>query len=335
MRSVAALALVVPFVVGFAAAPSTATAQGDVEFTFADPEIVESSGLAVVDGLVITVNDSGDTGRVFAVDPETGQTVGVTTWSPEPRDVEALAPAGRGQVWVADIGDNLEVRETVEVLRVPVGPGEHVVEPERFELAYPDGPHDAETLIAAPDGRLLVVTKGIFGGSVYRSPRRLTDGVNRLTRLDTDGAVLPIATDGALLPDRRHVVVRNYGSAAFYTYPDFREVGSFALPAQPQGEGIAVDPRGRMLVSTEGKYTAVLRVRVPEDLMAALAPTPSETPSGSPGLAGPGNAGSGDASDDPGASDSASWTWFAGGAALALVLAGVGARLAGRWPGRR
>src|ERR687893_207498 len=45
-----------------------------VAFVFQDPAIVESSGLAVVDGRVVTTNDSGDTGRVFTVDPRSGET---------------------------------------------------------------------------------------------------------------------------------------------------------------------------------------------------------------------------------------------------------------------
>ena len=48
-------------------------------FRFADPAIVESSGLTVADGLVSTVNDSGDSARVFTVDADSGRTVGVTT----------------------------------------------------------------------------------------------------------------------------------------------------------------------------------------------------------------------------------------------------------------
>ena len=89
---------------GTAAAPPPD--EGRVVFRFQDPAIVEASGLVVQDGLFLTTNDSGDTGRVFAVDPDTGRTTGVTTWASEPQDVEALAPAGGGEVWVGDIGDN-------------------------------------------------------------------------------------------------------------------------------------------------------------------------------------------------------------------------------------
>ena len=100
-RRVALGALVaVPFLLGAAAgAPGAADHPA---FRFADPEIVESSGLVVLPGagrdagLVVTTNDSGDSGRVFTVDPATGDTVGVTSWPTDPDDVEALAPAGPG-----------------------------------------------------------------------------------------------------------------------------------------------------------------------------------------------------------------------------------------------
>ena len=51
-----------------------------VELTFKDPDIIESSGLAVVGPWVVTTNDSGDTGRVFVVD-RSGATVG-RKWRP-------------------------------------------------------------------------------------------------------------------------------------------------------------------------------------------------------------------------------------------------------------
>ncbi len=106
MRSLIVLAalLAIPFVIGTAVGFSPES--GDEVFAFQDPAIVESSGLvALGDGLFATTNDSGDSGRVFTVDDD-GETVGVTTWASTPDDVEALAPAGDGEVWVGDIGDN-------------------------------------------------------------------------------------------------------------------------------------------------------------------------------------------------------------------------------------
>ena len=94
-RALALGALVLPVFVGLAAAPPV-SADDDVAFTFTDPAIVESSGLVARDGLFATVNDSGDLGRVFSVDPTDGSTVGVTSWG-DATDVEALAPQDGGR----------------------------------------------------------------------------------------------------------------------------------------------------------------------------------------------------------------------------------------------
>ena len=67
---------------------------------------------------MVTTNDSGDTGRVFTVDPATGETVGTTDWGNDPQDVEALAPLDDNDVWVGDIGDNAESRDSVQVAPV-------------------------------------------------------------------------------------------------------------------------------------------------------------------------------------------------------------------------
>ena len=246
-RLVAAVT-VVPFALGAAAAPSE---RATVAFTFTDPEIVESSGLAVVDDMVLTTNDSGDTGRVFVVDPASGDTVAETHWSDDPGDVEALAATGDGTVWVADIGDNSEARDSVRVVEVPVGAQDYDVDPVGYELVYPDGPRDAETLLCHPEtGRLYVATKEVFGGTLYEVPARLdADGPNELREL---GPVLAAATDGAFFPDGRHFVVRNYGRAVVYAFPSLQPVAELDLPPQPQGEGIALGCPGTAAAEHRG-----------------------------------------------------------------------------------
>ena len=253
MREAFAVAIAVPFLVGAALAP--ADADRDVVFRFADPAIVESSGLTAAGGLVTTVNDSGDSARVFTVDAASGRTVGVTTWDGEATDVEALAPAGDGEVWVGDIGDNAAARDEVTVTRVPVGRGDRSVAGESFRLVYPDGPADAEALLAHPrTGRLFVVTKGVFGGEVYAAPSALrADAPNRLRLL---GDAPGIVTDGAFFPDGRHLLLRNYGRAFVLSFPSLDLVGGFDLPAQKQGEGIAVGARRHRLRELRGGAVA-------------------------------------------------------------------------------
>lgn len=302
-----ALLVAVPFVLGTVTA---AAADGDIVFRFQDPAVVESSGLVVDDGLFLTTNDSGDAGRVFAVDPGSGDTVGVTTWSAEPVDVEALAPAGPGEVWVGDVGDNTADRSTVSVARVPVGTGARSVDPTAYELGYPKHAADAETLLAHPvTGRLYVATKGVFGGDLYAAPRRLAaDAVNRLEPL---GRILPIATDGAFFPDGRHLVLRDYGRAVVYTFPGLEAVGDVDLPEQQQGEGIAVDTDGTVFVSSEGRNAPVLEVPLPAQVRAAVATTssPSDAPSASP----PPGSREGRELPETTETERPRWPWFLGG----------------------
>lgn len=266
-RLLAAL-VALPFLAGGITAAGSAD-DGRVVLTFADPAVVESSGLVALDDLVVTVNDSGDSGRVFVVE-RSGRTVGVTTFAESPVDVEALAPAGPGEVWVGDIGDNRAARASISVTRVPVGRGDRTGDYPSFELVYADGARDAETLLVDPDtGRLLVVSKEIFGGTLYAAPRRLS--ANRPNVLRPVADALAVATDGAFWPDGRHLVVRGYGRAVVYAWPSMTAVADLDLPDQDQGEGIAITADGRVLVSTEGQFTDVLEVPLPRDVRQAVA----------------------------------------------------------------
>jgi hypothetical protein len=262
---VAGVLVMLPFLAG-AVSEESPSGQGRDAFRFSDPDIVESSGLVAHDGLVVTTNDSGDSGRVFTVDARTGGTVGVTTWPSEPVDVEALAPAGPGHVWVGDIGDNRAVRDSVEVLRVPFGRGDVDAGTTAYDLVYPDGARDAEALVSHPlSGQLFVVTKGIFGGAVYAAPLRLQpDRPNALVEV---GEAPGLVTDATFLPGGGGVVMRTYSKAYVSDFPSWQPVTSWTLPAQEQGEGVAVGPDG-LLLSTEGARSRVLSVPLPDEARA-------------------------------------------------------------------
>ncbi|MDQ4055425.1 MAG: WD40 repeat domain-containing protein [Actinomycetota bacterium] len=270
---VTAALVATPFAIGTAVAGPD---RAGVEFRFRDPQIVESSGLVARDDLFVTVNDSGDSGRTFVVDGATGRTVGGAAWVGEPVDVEALAPTDHGSVLVGDIGDNAGSRDSVTLLEVPSDRGFEDVEPTAYQLTYSDGPRDAETLLVHPvSGRVLVVSKSVLGGVLYAAPNRLSEtGPNVLEPV---GDVLGFATDGAFFPDGRHFVLRDYGRAVVYSYPELAVVGELRLPGQQQGEGIAVDQDARVFVSTEGQFSAVHRVGVPRRIAEAVAPTPTES----------------------------------------------------------
>lgn len=307
----ASLAIAAPLALGVAATPS-GPSRHEV-FAFDDPAITEASALVVSDGLFMTLNDSGHTGNVFVVD-ESGSTVGVTHWKDHPTDTESLAPGGPGFVWVADIGDNTSSRSSVEIARVPVGRGDRTVTPTTYQLTYPDGATDAETLLRDPrTGRLYIASKNVFGGVLYAVPEHLD--ASRPNPMEAIGRVLPVATDGSFFPDGRHVIVRNYTEAVVYTWPSLEPVGSFTLPNQRQGEGISVAPDGKVYVSSEGPRSPVLEVTLPPKIEAEVTGpvTSPGTPTSSPT---PGPSHSTPADEEAGSRDP--WPWLAGGA-LGLV----------------
>ncbi|MGH3350884.1 MAG: hypothetical protein ACRDPS_09485 [Nocardioides sp.] len=256
------------------ATPAHAAGGNEVLFAFSDPRISEASALTpLAGGLYATTNDSGDSGRVFTVDSR-GDTVGVSHWSEDPVDVEGLAPAGDNQVWVGDIGDNNGVWDSVRIAKVRVGRGERTVSPTTFELVYPDGPHNAEALLAHPDGRVYVATKDWGGGRLYAVPRRLDP--DRPNTLKEIAPVLPMATDGAFFPDGKHLLIRGYYSATVYAWPSMDRVGSFRTPDQEQGEAIGVTAKGDVVVTSEGIRAEVIRMS-PDLVHRALGIDPSPT----------------------------------------------------------
>ena len=214
--------VVVPFLLGAAVAPVD---EAQVVFSFQDNDIVESSGLVVARGLVVTTNDSGDTGRVFTVDPATGETVGTTGWSNDPQDVEALAPLDDNDVWVGDIGDNAE---SSRLRRGRTGADRERQQRHRRPDLRPRVPRRAaqrrDPDEDPPRGRLYVARRRSSAArSTPRRPMLDPDGANGLEPL---GDVLPIATDGAFLPDGKHFVVRNYAVAAVYAFPSLEKVAT-------------------------------------------------------------------------------------------------------------
>ena len=287
-----------------------------VLFTFADPEIAESSGLVDAGSVVYTVNDSGSGPVLYGVDPATGGTATRTTYtSDEVVDVEALAPGHGGTVWVGDVGDNGADRDGIALYRVRPGSSGSAA---RLDLRYPDGPRDAEAVLAHPrTGRLFVVSKTVFGGTVYAVPPGARPGAPVTMRRFAQ--VPGLVTDGAFLPDGEHVVLRGYGSATVLTFPAFEVTGTVDLPAQRQGEAISVGRAGRVLLSSEGVGTDVLDVRLPARLTApAPDPTPSRSSPAEPSARPP--AATGDEQPAPGEREG---MWSHPLAAVARVLMGV------------
>ena len=316
-----------------------------VAFSFADPRISESSGLAgsSAPGLVFTHNDSGDEARFFAVG-EDGRTR--TTYvlpGVQARDWEDIARGpdeqGRSSLWIGDIGDNGAERDRGILVHRVLEPGPSDQEavttepPTSFRLRYPDGPRDAEGLVVHPrTGRLYVVTKPLGGpAEVYAAPQPLDpDGPNVLepvAEARVDGTGTPggpgigslaqlLVTAADISPDGSRVAVRTYTDLYEWSVAGDDVAGAFAgepvvtpLPPTEQGEGLAYTADGTaVLVSSEGVGAPVHRL-VRSRPADSPAPRPSPRVTASPEQPA-------DAAYDP------QWPWVvAGGTLLAGLLA--------------
>ncbi len=178
------------------------------------------------------------------------------------RDVEALAITAQGRMLVADIGDNDGSRAMVRVFWFDEpGLGKTSGAWASWELSYPDGPHNAESIAVDPaSGRVLVVTKGRPGG-IYALPKVPSrKGVNRLTKV---GTAPDIATDAVFLPDGSGLAVRTYTSLVVLAPDTWRETSYQVLPLQPQGETLALAPdRKGLLVGSEGTHSRIQQIAI-------------------------------------------------------------------------
>ncbi|SDR85497.1 hypothetical protein SAMN04488543_0625 [Friedmanniella luteola] len=300
--------------------PAAAGAEDTVAFTIADRRITESSGLArdVANGLYWTVNDSGDGGTVYGLGDD-GELRGTLNFRAQPTDVEAVAVDG-SRLYVADIGDNDAVRSMVTVyfLTNPRANGLTVTY-NAVDFRYEDGAHDAETLLVAPGGRLLVVTKGAKGG-IYEAPQTPSRSSTNVLRRVGDAPAL--VTDGVVLPDGQ-IALLTYGSVEVLDGETYAPVSSTPIPAQPQAESLAVTLTGDgLLVGSEGRRSKVYALPLPGTAGDAT-PTPTAAPSASATPA--------DSGEDPdaGAADAATPSAGRRGTLLAVGLAAVVAVVAG------
>ncbi len=266
-------------VAGTLGAPSTSVAQqSSVQCKPAAAiqrvaELPEGSGLAAsrrTPGRFWSHNDSGEP-VLFALDGD-GRVVGrlaVSGAAVEDWEAVAVGPCPSGScIYVADIGDNDAERRHITIYRLnePVEASGSAKVADVFHATYPDGPHDAESLLVTPEGRLLIVTKGDTGPvSLYRFPNELRSGATLAlervggARDQHEPAKHDRITDGAVSPDGQWIVLRSRDALTFYEAPDllagnWREAGRVALGPlrEPQGEGVTFASNESVYLMSEG-----------------------------------------------------------------------------------
>ncbi|MFH0909855.1 MAG: hypothetical protein V1929_13930 [bacterium] len=250
-------------------AATPAFSNGVITGTIQTNLITETSGLAASrrnPGVLWLHNDSGDAPRLYAIDAA-GNTLGIYTLTGAAAvDWEDMALAtdpvdGVDYLYVGDIGDNTATRSSVEIYRVPEpvvstnqsGLVTNLAGVSTYTLNYPDGAHNAETLLADPwSGDLIIVTKGDTPARIYRAPYpQSTGAVNTLQFSNTLSYAMPVG--GSVAGSGRQILIKHYLSVLYYerqpgqSVPDALTNTFAALPytIEPQGETVAWDARER------------------------------------------------------------------------------------------
>ena len=312
---------------------------GSVVCRISDPRLAELSGLVVVGRRMLAIADGGDEVSVLVLGPRCA-VLDVRTAPVDPYDPEDLALSADGTVWVADTGDNSTSRSTVALHALRTDGTADL-----FRLTYPDGPHDSEALLVAPDGTPYLVTKEVMGASkVYRPVSALVDGATvaleqvaavNVTLTGTPGGPVGRAgqlmvTGGAVSGDGRLLALRTYTDAYLWPLSGSDVPAALAaapvrvpLPPSPQGEAIsfAADNRG-LVVASEGTPNDVVAVPTTEPL-SPVAETLAAADGGAPA--------SGSAVADLLEGERSPFVSAAIAAAVATVVVWFGGMLRRRW----
>ena len=259
-----------------------------------DSRITESSGLAVSmieTGRFWTHNDGGNEPLIFAIGSDGSRQGYVRLAAVENLDWEDLTAFmldGQSYLGIADVGDNGAVRKTLSILLIkePENPRGQSVKPDRvLSFRLEGGPRDIESAaFDVNDRAFYLLAKRGYPPYLYRLPWPDEDahGLQTATRVGTVAAIpqpkpidqktdpkgwryrsQPTAMDFS--SDGRRAVVLTYRHAYLFQRRDqeswaaamARAPQLIKLPALPQSEGIAFDPEGRILISTE-KWPAPL-----------------------------------------------------------------------------
>lgn len=258
--------------------------------TITDERLNEISGIAMSrtnPGLFYVHNDSGDTARFFAVDAQGKVRATIRLAGVAAVDWEDIAVAPNAErvstIYIGDIGDTPRKRSEAVIYAVPEPkiapdgePKTMEVTPRILRFKYPDGPRDAETLMADPAGRALYVVAKMWDGSpsgIYRLEPKWDGPVQTAVKVAsvTFSDLLPIypnmSTGGDISPDGSRVVVRTYQQAYEWRVPKGKSLDdtlktaptAHALALEPQGEAICYGLDNKTLFTTTENLPAPVR----------------------------------------------------------------------------
>ena len=255
-------------------------AQAAPTFVLSDPEVDESSGLAVSlenPGLYYTHNDSGDQSRIFVFDRRGANWGRFTIEGADAIDWEDMSQAridGRNYLILADVGDNFHSRSvySLYVVKEPVikaplkGEGGLTVW-KRIDFHYSDGPENCEAVMFDSREMTFYLAAKNRGCSapLYALPWP-ENGRKLLTAIKIADLHMSMITGGDISPDGTRAIIITYGEGGEYvkepgrTWEEafLKKPQRVELPSRRQGEAVCYGLDGRTIILTsEGKPAPV------------------------------------------------------------------------------
>ena len=261
----------------------------------ADPDITESSGLAASKchpNVFWTHNDSGDDAFIYALSSY-GKSLG--TWKvPGARNIdwEDIAEykdnSGKCFIYIGEIGDNRSKMSEHVIYRVrepnvsPETAGstrKNALSTESAEVlrfSYPDGAHDAETLMVHPKtADIYIVTKRLTGAAgvyILKPVFGVADALRAQKIADLSVPAIPngFVTGGDISPDGQRMIICDYAAGYEFTLPEQSVNFDDIWKQEPEivdlgdrrvGEGVCYSADGSILYATsEGKNPPMIEI---------------------------------------------------------------------------
>jgi hypothetical protein len=277
VRHVARLAALLVWLDGIVA-PSLAGQSLSFETVavFAAPGIRESSGVAVSrqhPGVLWTHNDSGDGPFLYATNLA-GHDLGRVRVAGVPADDWEDLASGRCPdtagwcLYIADTGDRRAASVTPALYVVPEPrPTDSMAAARTVFVTYEDGPENVEALAVAPEGAVLLVSKGTSGRvrGYWLERDDLSRDTLRLRPFELGIEPLPMIgrlVTGAAFSAVGTLVVRTYTELRFFQLEATRG-GRVLHPSrscwlglqEPQGEAVDFLDDNRLVLTSEASQT--------------------------------------------------------------------------------
>jgi hypothetical protein len=235
-----------------------------------DLSLSEASGIASsrnLPGMYWVINDSGNAPKLFLINDK-GEMVmsylisGVNNIDWEDIAVFTNAATGDSEIYIADIGDNMALREHVSVIKIKepanINAADTIIEDHKiYHFKYEDGPRDAEALLIDPATEdLYIISKREKNVRVYHAPPPASES-------DTSTLIFQVSlpfhniTAADISPDGTEILLKNY-DAVFYWEKDAEETIPEVLTKEHQLLFYKPEPQGESItwsLDNSGYYT--------------------------------------------------------------------------------